>query len=82
MSFPTPEPDESTKVPRDYKEQFKGRLSSKFTDPCEAASKESMKCMDRNNYNRDLCQAYFKAYQECKKTWIEQRKEDRRKGIY
>lgn len=30
----------------------------------------SYKCMDKNNYNRDACEQYFKAYKECKKAMV------------
>ncbi|TFK32783.1 cysteine alpha-hairpin motif superfamily [Crucibulum laeve] len=67
--------------PLDYKEQFSGReVTSRFIDPCAAASKASMDCLNRNNYDRDACLDYFQAYRDCKKTWIKQRKEDRRAG--
>ncbi|KAJ3995995.1 hypothetical protein F5050DRAFT_1572390, partial [Lentinula boryana] len=48
--------------------------------PCEAASKATMACMNKNNYDREKCLDYFQAYRECKNAWIEQRKEDRRNG--
>ncbi|EFI27381.1 hypothetical protein CC1G_14852 [Coprinopsis cinerea okayama7 len=77
-----PAPEENVK-PLNYKEQFAGRhVTSKFIEqvPCAAASKASMDCLDRNNYDRDACLEYFKAYRECKNTWIRQRKEDRHAG--
>ncbi|KAH7890762.1 hypothetical protein F5I97DRAFT_1838455 [Phlebopus sp. FC_14] len=48
--------------------------------PCEDASKASLKCMDHNEYNRDRCIEFFLAYRECKKEWINKRKEDRQAG--
>ncbi|KAJ7623313.1 hypothetical protein FB45DRAFT_705426, partial [Roridomyces roridus] len=66
--------------PLDYKEQFKGRQPSQFKDPCEAASKASLQCMDQNNYDRSECMDYFQAYKDCKAAWIERRKQDRRNG--
>ncbi|OBZ73742.1 Cytochrome c oxidase-assembly factor COX23, mitochondrial [Grifola frondosa] len=48
--------------------------------PCEDASKASMDCLNRNEYDRDKCLDFFQAYRDCKKTWIEQRKADRRAG--
>ncbi|GBE86595.1 hypothetical protein BKA93DRAFT_270181 [Sparassis latifolia] len=68
-------------VPQNYREQFQGRhATSQFIDPCEDAAKASMKCLDRNNYIRTECIDFFEAYRDCKKTWIEQRKADRRAG--
>ncbi|KAF4610601.1 hypothetical protein D9613_006835 [Agrocybe pediades] len=75
-----PKPEDNVK-PLDYKEQFAGRkVSSQFIDPCAAASKASMDCLNRNDYNRDACLEYFQAYRDCKNTWIQQRKADRRAG--
>ncbi|KAG9018411.1 Mitochondrial copper homeostasis protein [Tulasnella sp. JGI-2019a] len=39
-----------------------------------------MKCLDRNNYNKGACSAYFDAYKECKKAWMQRRKDDMRNG--
>ncbi|KAJ3768993.1 hypothetical protein FB446DRAFT_239514 [Lentinula raphanica] len=79
-NVPLPSPNSNVK-PLNYREQFQGReVVSRFIDPCEAASKATMACMNKNNYNRDKCLDYFQAYRECKNAWIEQRKEDRRNG--
>ncbi|TFK25632.1 hypothetical protein FA15DRAFT_590070 [Coprinopsis marcescibilis] len=74
-------PPEANAKPLDYKEQFRQRrVTSEFSDPCKPASKASMDCLDRNNYDRDACLEYFKAYRDCKNAWIQQRKDDRRAG--
>lgn len=49
-------------------------------DPCEDARKDSMRCLDKNNYDRDACTDFFKSYRECKKKWLDQRRQDRRDG--
>ncbi|KAK1922592.1 cytochrome c oxidase-assembly factor COX23, mitochondrial [Papiliotrema laurentii] len=68
-------------TPLDYKETFKNRSTvSKYADPCEAASKASMSCLERAHYNRNECMDYFRAYRECKKAWMEQMKKDKRKA--
>ncbi|KAF9499569.1 hypothetical protein BDN71DRAFT_1502910 [Pleurotus eryngii] len=73
-------PEDNVK-PLNYREQFQGRHApSQFIDPCEAAAKASLQCMNRNDFARDKCTDYFQAYRDCKKAWIEQRKEDRRAG--
>ncbi|KAI0704306.1 hypothetical protein BC835DRAFT_1262118 [Cytidiella melzeri] len=59
---------------------FKNRPMSKFVDPCEEAAKASYKCLDKFDYDRDKCTDFFQAYRDCKKTWMEQRKADRRAG--
>jgi len=38
-------------------------------DPCTMESKESMKCLDDNNYDRKKCEKYFDNYKACKKFW-------------
>lgn len=74
-------PNSVDEVPKDYKELFDSRAAhSKFVDPCENARKESMKCLDVNNYNRDACSEFFKSYRECKRRWLDQRRDDRRAG--
>ncbi|WWD21308.1 cytochrome c oxidase-assembly factor COX23, mitochondrial [Kwoniella shandongensis] len=79
-SRPLP-PSPALEQPEDYKNTFRGRMSaSKYADPCEAASKASLECLERTHYNRDECMDFFKAYRECKGKWIAQRKEDRVKG--
>jgi len=70
-----------TARPEDYKETFRRRqYTSEFVDPCAEASKASMDCLNRNDYDRDKCLDFFRAYRECKSIWIEQRKADRRAG--
>ena len=41
-----------------------------YVSPCAAASKASMDCLNRNNYDRDSCLDYFRAYRDCKKLWV------------
>ncbi|KAF8587849.1 hypothetical protein K439DRAFT_1407045 [Ramaria rubella] len=78
MSEPTPQ-DNST--PQNYREKFQGReVVTKWADPCDHASKASMDCLNRNDYDRDKCTEFFRAYRECKASWLEQRREDRRAG--
>ncbi|KAF9005921.1 cysteine alpha-hairpin motif superfamily, partial [Cyathus striatus] len=48
--------------------------------PCAEASKASMDCLNRNNYDRDACLDFFQAYRDCKNAWIQRRNEDRRAG--
>lgn len=69
--------------PENYREAFQGREAyTKHTDPCELAAKASMECLDRHNYIRSECTEFFQTYRDCKKTWMNQRKEDRKNGIY
>lgn len=65
---------------KSHKKAFKAKEPSQFYDPCAEASRMSLKCMERNNFDRDKCMEYFHAYRECKKDWQERRKKDRREG--
>ncbi|KAF5118506.1 hypothetical protein DV452_002022 [Geotrichum candidum] len=64
-----------------HKVQFQTKMPSQFYDPCEQASKMSMNCLVRNDYDRDMCLEYFRAYKECRQEWMDQRKKDRRSGF-
>ncbi|KAI5818499.1 cysteine alpha-hairpin motif superfamily [Pyronema omphalodes] len=52
---------------------------SEYFDPCQEAAARSLRCLARNQHDKDLCNDYFAAYRDCKKQWIEERKEERRK---
>ncbi|GHJ88410.1 hypothetical protein NliqN6_4812 [Naganishia liquefaciens] len=79
--LPAP-PSASLSKPADWKNTFKDRQqqASKFMDPCEAAAKASQNCMERTHYNRDECLDFFQVYKDCKSSWLEQRRQDRRAG--
>ncbi|KLO17972.1 hypothetical protein SCHPADRAFT_867387 [Schizopora paradoxa] len=80
MSEPLPSANEG-KTPLNYKEHFKGKhVVTKFIDPCEGAAKASMSCLNKHDYKKERCTEFFAAYRECKKTWMDQRKDDRRNG--
>ncbi|GAA5903736.1 hypothetical protein JCM8208_006562 [Rhodotorula glutinis] len=67
--------------PSDYNDTLRSRGGhTKFADPCSVAREESMRCLDRNSYDRSKCNEFFQAYRDCKKTWLDQRREDRRAG--
>ncbi|BGP15820.1 hypothetical protein JCM10213_005696 [Rhodosporidiobolus nylandii] len=67
--------------PDDYTTVLRGREAhSKFADPCSRAREESMNCLNENAYDKAKCTTFFQAYRDCKKTWLEQRREDRRQG--
>ncbi|KIY52990.1 hypothetical protein FISHEDRAFT_69448 [Fistulina hepatica ATCC 64428] len=76
-----PRPEDNVE-PEPYRKHFQNKQASQFVDPCVAASKASMECMNRNDYDRNECMEYFQAYRDCKKTWMEQRKNDRQTGRY
>jgi hypothetical protein len=69
-SMPAPQytyPDPTTQT---EKNAFRTKGSSKYYDPCRPASQASMKCLDRNNYDKSKCQEAFDAYKECKRIWV------------
>ncbi|KZT10076.1 uncharacterized protein LAESUDRAFT_645560 [Laetiporus sulphureus 93-53] len=76
---PLPNPRDNAK-PDNYITKFKGKQDTKFVDPCERASKASMDCMNRHDFDRDKCLDFFRAYRDCKKDWLDQRRADRRAG--
>lgn len=39
-------------------------------NPCALEEKQSMKCLDKNNYDRTKCDYFFQQYRECKKKWV------------
>lgn len=61
---------------------FRAKEPSEFYDPCAQASKMSLNCLERNDYDRSKCFEYFNAYKECKKAWLEKRRQDRREGRF
>ncbi|AAS50901.2 ABR130Wp [Eremothecium gossypii ATCC 10895] len=56
--------------------RFAAKGPSQYFDPCQESANMSMKCLERNNYDRDLCREYFDAYRECKKQWLSARRKD------
>ncbi|ETI29282.1 hypothetical protein G647_01735 [Cladophialophora carrionii CBS 160.54] len=59
------------------KAAFQSKRSSEYYDPCQDFANKSIKCMHRNNGDRDMCQDYFKAYRDCKKEWMARRKAEK-----
>ncbi|GAV55638.1 hypothetical protein ZYGR_0AY00300 [Zygosaccharomyces rouxii] len=57
--------------------RFAAKDASQYFDPCQESSRMSLNCLDRNNYDRDMCKEYFDAYRECKKQWLKARRENR-----
>lgn len=54
----------------DISKSFREKKSSKFLDPCQKESLNSMECLDRNNYDKGKCKDLFILYRECKKKWV------------
>jgi cytochrome c oxidase assembly protein subunit 23 len=68
---PPPKPvfDEFS-TPSDFNDNFKKKETTKYMNPCEMEEKQSMKCLDKNNYDKSKCEYYFLQYRECKKQWV------------
>ncbi|KAL1640340.1 Mitochondrial copper homeostasis protein [Diplodia intermedia] len=58
---------------------FDGKQHSQYFDPCQEAASKSLRCLHRNGGDREMCSDYFQAYRDCKKQWMEARKEAKRK---
>jgi cytochrome c oxidase assembly protein subunit 23 len=72
-------PDRPTQ--RLHKDRFIIKEPSKFYDPCAESSKMAIRCMENHDEDyKEVCGEYFRAYRECKKEWMEQRKKDNRNG--
>ncbi|KAB8302834.1 hypothetical protein EYC80_006174 [Monilinia laxa] len=74
--------DKSTVSPWDKEtsQKFESKRPGEYFDPCQEAATRSLKCLARNGGDRDMCTDYFQAYRDCKKQWIEQRKEEKKKA--
>ncbi|XP_053571029.1 coiled-coil-helix-coiled-coil-helix domain-containing protein 7 [Bombina bombina] len=55
------------------------RMRDNDVNPCLEETDASSKCMDDNNYQKDLCSNYFIKYKNCRKFWnaiVVQRRRD------
>ncbi|EEQ34378.1 cytochrome c oxidase-assembly factor COX23 [Microsporum canis CBS 113480] len=57
-----------------YNHLSSSKSASEYMDPCQEFADRSIKCMRRNNGDRDMCTDYFQAYRDCKKAWLNQKK--------
>lgn len=57
--------------------RFAAKDASQYFDPCQESARMSFSCLDRNNYDGDMCKEYFDAYRECKKQWLRARRQNR-----
>ena len=51
-------------------QSFREKGTSKFLDPCQKESINSMNCLDKHNYDKGKCKDFFDLYRECKKKWV------------
>ncbi|KAG9548046.1 hypothetical protein KCU71_g7461, partial [Aureobasidium melanogenum] len=59
--------------------KYSSKAYSEYFDPCQEAADRSLRCLRRNGGDKALCQDYFEAYRECKKQWMAEMKEEKRK---
>ncbi|PMD24823.1 hypothetical protein NA56DRAFT_642634 [Hyaloscypha hepaticicola] len=73
--------DTPEETPWDSKtsEKFNSKRPGEFFDPCQEAASRSLKCLHRNGGDREMCTDYFQAYRDCKKQWITEKKEGKRR---
>lgn len=68
---PPPKPEfNEPSTPKDFNKKFKEKPLTKYMNPCAVEEKQSMKCLDENNYDKRACDYYFMQYKECKKKWV------------
>ncbi|XP_043834201.1 coiled-coil-helix-coiled-coil-helix domain-containing protein 7 [Dromiciops gliroides] len=57
------------------------RLRDPDINPCLSESDASTRCMDENNYDKDMCSTSFLKYKNCRKFWNAIMLERRRNGV-
>ncbi|KAH6675262.1 cytochrome c oxidase-assembly factor cox-23, mitochondrial [Plectosphaerella plurivora] len=62
------------------KQKFENKSKSLYFDPCQEAAARSIKCLNRNGGDREMCGDFFQAYRDCKQAWLDRRKEERKKS--
>ncbi|ROT37060.1 hypothetical protein SODALDRAFT_334129 [Sodiomyces alkalinus F11] len=74
----------NTKGPwtEETKRKFETKSKSQYFDPCQDAAARSIRCLKRNNGDREMCGEYFQAYRDCRQAWMDKRREERRKAGY
>uniref|UniRef100_A0A8C9NIE3 Coiled-coil-helix-coiled-coil-helix domain-containing protein 7 n=1 Tax=Serinus canaria TaxID=9135 RepID=A0A8C9NIE3_SERCA len=46
------------------------KLRDHDINPCLAETDATTKCMNDNNYNKDMCTDYFLKYKNCRRFWV------------
>ncbi|KAH8602737.1 hypothetical protein B0O99DRAFT_679726 [Bisporella sp. PMI_857] len=72
-------PPEETPWDSKTSQQFENKRPGEFLDPCQDVASRSIKCLHRNGGNKEMCTDYFQAYRDCKKQWLNERKEAKAK---
>ncbi|KAI0104077.1 cytochrome c oxidase-assembly factor cox-23, mitochondrial [Hypoxylon sp. NC0597] len=61
---------------KEKKHKFENKSNSEYFDPCQEAAARSIRCLNRNGGDRQMCTDYFEAYRACKKEWTNKRKKE------
>ncbi|KAF2650253.1 hypothetical protein K491DRAFT_697473 [Lophiostoma macrostomum CBS 122681] len=62
--------------------RFENKAYSEYFDPCQDAATKSIRCLNRNGGDREMCSDFFQAYRDCKEQWMNARKEARKKKSF
>ncbi|XP_059837197.1 coiled-coil-helix-coiled-coil-helix domain-containing protein 7 [Hypanus sabinus] len=57
------------------------KLRDEDTNPCIEEGDASKKCLEANNYNKNMCSYYFLRYKMCRKFWNDVTVQRRRSGV-
>ncbi|NXU39708.1 CHCH7 protein, partial [Drymodes brunneopygia] len=57
------------------------KLRDHDTNPCLAETDATTKCMNDNNYKKDMCTDYFLKYKNCRQFWHGIMMQRRRNGV-
>ncbi|KAM4606542.1 coiled-coil-helix-coiled-coil-helix domain-containing protein 7 isoform 1-T2 [Polymixia lowei] len=57
------------------------KVRNQDINPCIEESDGSQKCLDANNYDKNMCSAYFLRYKNCRKYWHDIMLQRRRNGV-
>ncbi|XP_051879353.1 coiled-coil-helix-coiled-coil-helix domain-containing protein 7 [Pristis pectinata] len=57
------------------------KLRDEDINPCIEETDASKKCLEANNYNKDMCSYYFLRYKMCRKFWNNIMVQRRRNGV-
>ncbi|EPS28724.1 hypothetical protein PDE_03670 [Penicillium oxalicum 114-2] len=74
MSSNAPQDEQHGKAWEKAERKFSHKPASEYYDPCQDFADRSLRCMKRNNFDREMCGDYFQAYRDCKKNWLNQKK--------
>ncbi|KAF2810406.1 uncharacterized protein BDZ99DRAFT_462981 [Mytilinidion resinicola] len=59
--------------------RYENKPFSQYFDPCEEAAQRSLRCLYRNEGDREMCTDFFQAYRDCKKQWMKDKAAARKK---